>query len=81
MDKIEKELKKLSQKEKEEIKKILLSIKDNSLSGFDIKKLKNCDNIFRIRKGKIRIIFKKSNDNTISILTIEKRSDNIYNDY
>ena len=81
MDKIEKELKKLSQKEKEEIKKILLSIKDNSLSGFDIKKLKNCDNIFRIRKGKIRIIFKKNNDNTISILTIEKRSDNTYNDY
>jgi mRNA-degrading endonuclease RelE of RelBE toxin-antitoxin system len=81
MDKITKALQNLSSKEKEIIKNILLKIKENSFSGFDLKKLKNCDNIFRIRKGKIRIIFKKQDDGRYFILTIERRSDKTYNDF
>lgn len=80
MDKIKKELEKLSKKEKELIKKILLDVKNKNLSNYDLKKLKGNDNIFRIRKGKIRIIFKKDLDKYF-ILTIEKRSDNTYNNY
>lgn len=81
MDKIAKALKNLSSKEKIFIKNILLKIKINSLSGFDLKKLKNCDNIFRIRKGKLRIIFKKQEDGQYFILTVERRSDKTYNNY
>lgn len=80
MDKIEKEIEKLSEKEKKSIKKILLDIKSEKFSGYDFKKLKGNDNIFRIRKGKIRIIFRK-NSNGCSILTIERRSNNTYNKY
>lgn len=79
MDKIAKALKNLSSKEKKIIKKILLKIKENSLSGFDLKKLKNCENIFRIRKGKLRSIFKKQDDGQYFGLTIERRSDKTYN--
>ena len=78
MDKISKALKKLTIKEKEIVKTILEKIKNNSISDLDIKKLKGYDNIFRARKGKIRIIFSKVDENNINILTIEKRQDRTY---
>lgn len=81
MDKIAKALQNLSSKEREIIKNMLLKIKSSSFSGFDLKKLKNCDNIFRIRKGKLRIIFKKQDDGQVVVLTIERRSDKTYNNY
>jgi len=81
MDKIVKALQNLSSKEKEMIKNILLKIKSGSLSGFDLKKLKNCNNIFRIRKGKLRIIFKKQDDGQYFILTVERRSDKTYHNF
>ena len=81
MDKISKALDKLSAKEREVIKNILLKIRDNFFTGLDLKKLKNKDNIFRVRKGKIRIIFKMKKGEQISILTIERRSDKTYNNF
>lgn len=79
MDKIKKALQKLSPQEKSLVKKILLSIKANSLSSFDLKKLKNHQDIYRIRKGKLRIIFKKNNDEEYFVLAIERKSDTTYN--
>lgn len=81
MDKIAKALLLLSPDEREVIKDILLKIKKNSLVGFDLKKLKSTKNIFRIRKGKIRIIFKKNDGGEISILAIERRSDQTYSKF
>ena len=78
MDKISKALKKLTAKERSELKIILTRIKSGKFDGFDIKKLKGEDNIFRIRKGKLRIIFIKKDDK-ISLLAIERRSNNTYN--
>ena len=43
----------------------------------DVKKLKGYQDVFRLRKGKIRIIFAK-NEKTISIITIEHRGENTY---
>lgn len=80
MDKIVKALQKLSIKDRQLIKGVLLKIKDDYFIGLDIKKLKKCDNIFRVRVGKIRIIFQKNNDKT-AILAVEKRSDKTYNKY
>jgi len=77
MDKIEKALKRFSQKERDIIKSILIKIKKNDLKSLDIKKLKKKNNIFRVRKGKIRIIYCKQN-NLINILTIERRNEAIY---
>lgn len=78
MHKLKKALQKLSLKEREIIKNIISQIKLGSLSGFDLKKLKNQDNIFRIRKGSLRIIFQKKDDGQYFILTIERRSDKTY---
>jgi len=81
MDKITKALQNLSSKERGFIKSILLKIKANSLFGLDLKKLKSRDDIFRVRKGKLRIIFKKSIDGQSFILAIERRPDKTYNNY
>jgi mRNA-degrading endonuclease RelE of RelBE toxin-antitoxin system len=81
MDKIAKALLSLSTQERKVIKAVLLKIKAGILSGLDLKKLKNCDDIFRVRKGQLRIIFKKNVTGKYFILAIERRSDKTYNQY
>ncbi len=78
MDKIAKVLKKLASGEKEIVKAILVKINCHDFNGLDIKKLKGRQDIYRVRKGKIRIIYHVK-DNKITILTLERRNDNTYN--
>ena len=59
MDKIEKALQKLSHKERLALKELLEKLYSGKTKGLDIAKLKGYDNIFRVRKGKMRIIFKR----------------------
>ncbi|MBI2465902.1 MAG: hypothetical protein HYV66_01570 [Candidatus Sungbacteria bacterium] len=79
MDKISKVLQKLSAEEREKIKSVLLAVKSGQTSGLDIKKLKGRSDIFRVRKGKIRILYRKSDKGEIYILIIERRNENTYN--
>lgn len=79
MDKIDKLLKKFSSKEKQQIKSILEKINLGKLQSLDLKKLKGYKDIFRIRKGDIRVIYRLDDENSISILAIERRSDKTYN--
>ena len=77
-DKIEKALRNLSDKERQRLKIILAAIKDGRLDGLDVVKLKGYDDIYRVRKGDLRIIFRWTRVGII-ILTIERRSDTTYN--
>lgn len=77
MDKLDKELKKLSEKERILVKQILNKIKTANFYGLDTKKLKGHENIYRVRKGKIRIIYHVKKEK-IFILSIERRTDNTY---
>lgn len=79
MDKISKALKKFSGEEKDKIKKLMVLIKNGAFTGLDLKKLKGQNDIFRVRKGKIRILYRVDGSKKIYILAIEKRSDNTYN--
>ena len=79
VDKIEKALKKLTEKERKTIKSVLIKIQNGKTKDLDVKKLKGRDDIFRVRKGRIRVVFRKSNEN-ISILSVERRSDKTYKD-
>ena len=79
MDKIEKVLKKLMPAERKRIKEILTKLKNHELKNLDLKKLKGRDDIFRIRKGQLRIIYRIDQKGNIFILAIEKRSDTTYN--
>lgn len=77
MDKIAKALERLTNKERQEMKLVLLQIKSGSFSDLDIKKLKGYDDIFRVRKGNMSIIFKKS-DNSIEIIKLKRRGKDTY---
>ena len=77
MDKISKALQKIDKKEKEAIRNILVKIKNKKFKTFDVKKLKSRNNIFRVRKGKIRIIYHLKQER-IMILSIERRSEKTY---
>ena len=77
MNRIEKFLVKLSLKERKVVKEILVKIESGSYKNLDIKKLKGNSNIFRVRKGSIRIIFVASDQ--IRILSIGRRGDTTYN--
>ena len=45
--------------------------------GLDIKKLQGYDDIYRLRKGKLRVIFYKRKS-SISIINIKHRNDKTY---
>ena len=77
MDKIEKALKKLSGKERQKVKTILERLKAHDLTGLNIKKLKDRDDIFRVRSSDQRIIY-QSNNSQINILAIERRNEKTY---
>ena len=80
MDKLEKALAKFTAKEREHIKSLLERLKSKDFKGLDIKKLKGRDDIFRIRKGGLRIIYRLESGQ-IFILAIERRREGTYNKF
>ena len=78
MGNLDKKLKKFSEKERAEIEHLVKRILDRDLTGLDCKKLKGLGNLFRVRKGKIRIIFELENSQEPTIITIERRRENTY---
>lgn len=79
-DRIEKILAKLSERERKKIASILAQMINGQLSDLDMKKLRGSDDIYRIRKGDLRIIFWKK-DAQLKILAIERRSDTTYHEF
>ena len=73
MDKIKKALNRINPKERIGLKELLFRIDAGDFQGLNLKKLKGRNDIFRVRKGNIRIIFRKK-DNSIKILSMERRS-------
>jgi len=68
MDRIKKALKKLTAKEREQIREILIQLKKNKLGSLDIKKLKGRNDIFRVRKGNIRMVCRIEEGNLVLLL-------------
>lgn len=77
MDKLDKALKKLTEKERHKIREILIQLKVGSFKNLDIKKLKGREDIFRVRKGDLRIIYRIVKE-SIFVLAIERRSEKTY---
>lgn len=77
MDKIEKALQKLNVKERHQMKQILQRLYSGDVKNLDIKKLTGRNDIFRIRKGNFRIIYRLKG-REIFILAIERRRDDTY---
>ena len=79
-DRIEKALRKLSAKEREVIKLMLLRIKLDDTAGMDIKLLRGHKDLFRVRKGRLRIVYRK-NSEMFHLLKIDQRDDQTYKEF
>ncbi len=79
MDRISKALKKLTENERQLIKDILERINLGKFKGLDLKKLVGRDDIFRVRKGDLRVILRLERQKYY-LLTIERRSEKTYRD-
>ncbi|PCI20487.1 plasmid stabilization protein [Candidatus Wolfebacteria bacterium] len=77
MDKKEKQFRKLNKEDRKRVREIIDKIKNKDTKYLDIRKLKGFDNMFRVRKGRIRIIFRSEN-NLMIIDCISIRGDAIY---
>lgn len=80
MDKIEKALQKLSDRERSLVKGLLTKLNSDNTKGLNIAKLKGHESIFRLRKARLRIIFRVK-DGSIYLLKIDRRSDTTYNEF
>lgn len=74
MDRIQKFLSKLSPKQRSLSLKIFEDILSLELKNYDIKPLKGMKNIFRLRKGDVRVVFTKT-DSKGYVLDINFRKD------
>jgi mRNA-degrading endonuclease RelE of RelBE toxin-antitoxin system len=77
MDAIAKALKKLNTRERGWVRELLEKLATGKTQGLDIKKLQGRDDIFRAKKGDIRIVYRKAAGG-ISVLLIERRSEKTY---
>lgn len=75
---LKKLLKKFSEKERGSLKQIIKKLIRYDLKNLDVKKLSGYANIFRARKGKLRIVYETNTNGEILILKIERRSDTTY---
>ncbi len=80
MDKITKALRKFSGEDFDQIKNLLQKLESNDFQSLDLKKLKGSKNIYRIKKGKLRIIFKIDGEKKL-LLKIERRNESTYREF
>lgn len=80
MDRIEKAFSKLSEKERRLVKTLLSKLMADDVFGLDLQKLKGHDDIFRLRKGDLRLIYRKAGKEMF-LLAIERRSEKTYRDF
>ena len=80
MDKIDKFLKKLDAQESDKVARTIADILSCTFDGYDRKKLKGYRDIYRIRIGTIRIIYRELADD-IEVLEVSRRSEKTYRQY
>lgn len=78
MGNLDKQLKKFSKNEREKIARLIERIIDRNLAGLDCKRLRGLKNLFRVRKGRIRIIFELESNKEPNIISIERRCEDTY---
>ena len=78
MDKIKKFLKRVSTEEEKMIRSIVDKILARDFVGLDCKKLSGHKGVYRIKKGRMRIVFYMSDDE-IRLICLDRRSNTTYN--
>jgi len=50
------------------------------IAGLDVKKIKNENNVFRVRCGQIRVVYKRENKK-ILFISVGRRNEKTYRDF
>lgn len=79
MDKVDKTLKKLNRTDRGRALATFKKLKAGDFSSLDIKRLKESSDVYRVRTGDLRIIFKKVGS-TVEIVDLGYRSEKTYRD-
>lgn len=79
-DQIQKFLARLSRSEFELVEALLLDIVNGELSHLDNKPLKGHKNVYRVRKGKVRVVYSRIGSE-IKILQISRRDNQTYSNF
>lgn len=77
-DKIKKFLEKLSAKELIVVQATMSKIIAGEFEGLNIVQLKGSANVFRVRKGRLRIIYTVDKAGNANILSVDRRSEKTY---
>lgn len=80
MDKIQKLLARLTEKERQQILETIIALEAGKILNSNIKKLRGHQNVYRVRAGKLRIIFLNTEDE-IKILEIARRNEKTYKNF
>lgn len=77
MNKIDKLLKKLNARDRLRIEQVLLKLLSDQLESLDIKRLKNTEDLYRVRVGQYRVIY-RYNSSGKKLIDISKRDEKTY---
>ncbi len=80
MNETDKLLQRLSAKERQRIEHMLLQLALGQLLGLPIKKIVGTKDIFRLRVGRYRIIYRQSPGHDLELIKISKRNEKTYKD-
>lgn len=78
MDKIDKFLKKISQKDRKKIDDLVSGVISRDFTGINCKKLKGYSNVYRVRKGDFRITFTIDENEFVDIISIGRKQEDTY---
>jgi mRNA-degrading endonuclease RelE of RelBE toxin-antitoxin system len=80
MDKIDKFLCKVDKNEYAKIMRAISDVLEHKTSSYDVRKLRGHQDVYRIRIGSTRIIFRQLTDD-IEVLDIGRRSEKTYRQF
>jgi mRNA-degrading endonuclease RelE of RelBE toxin-antitoxin system len=77
MDKVKKAIAKLPKKYQAAFNALMLKLWARDFSGLNMIKLKGHKDLFRVKKGRLRVIFRLIND-SLEVLDVDLRSEKTY---
>jgi mRNA-degrading endonuclease RelE of RelBE toxin-antitoxin system len=80
MDKLEKAIAKLPKEHRKVFDDLSRKLLHRDLTGLNIARLKGYKDVFRLKRGRLRIIFRTSSNN-LEIIDIGLRSEKTYRDF
>lgn len=81
MDRLDKELRKLTRKELERVDGVLARIERGLIDELQVKQLKGYAHVYRVRVGRLRVIYTMHSTGVVELLAVRRRDNQTYRDF